>query len=116
MGVTKYTKKSRPSTAASSIGMFDIGQMVKPDPESVAPVHQQASKSLRSAASGQTSKDTIRGQSALYDTPPSTVSDLLEELNRLQEAYKNDVDVTLYKHKRAVLRVVHALRMEGGVK
>lgn len=100
MTVTNYAKKSRHGTAASSIGVFDIGQIVKPDAESVAPARSLASKSLRRAASEGSSKGTICGQSAL-----STNSERIEQLGRLQERYENDDGVSLFTHKSAVLRL-----------
>ncbi|MGY3896244.1 hypothetical protein [Aeromonas enterica] len=105
MTVTNYAKKSRHGTAASSIGMFDIGQIVKPDAESVAPARLLASKSMCRTASGGSCKGTIRGQSALYDAPHSTNSELIEKLRRLQEGYENDDGVSLFNHKLAVLRL-----------
>ena len=44
MTVTNYAKKSRHGTAASSVSMFDIGQIIKPSAESVAPARSLASK------------------------------------------------------------------------
>ncbi|MFM9756002.1 hypothetical protein ACKKBH_03615 [Aeromonas dhakensis] len=97
MTVTNYAKKSRHGTAASSIGMFDIGRIVKPDAESVAPARLLASKSLcRITSEG----GTICGQSAL-----STNSERIEQLGRLQERYENDDGVSLFTHKFAVLRL-----------
>ena len=97
MTVTNYAKKSRHGTAASSIGVFDIGQIVKPDAESVAPARSLASKSLRRITS---EGRTICGQSAL-----STNSERIEQLGRLQERYENDDGVSLFTHKFAVLRL-----------
>ncbi|HEH9403985.1 MULTISPECIES: hypothetical protein [Aeromonas] len=97
MTVTNYAKKSRHGTAASSIGVFDIGQIVKPDAESVAPARSLASKSLRRTTS---EGGTICGQSAL-----STNSERIEQLGRLQERYENDDGVSLFTHKFAVLRL-----------
>lgn len=97
MTVTNYAKKSRHGTAASSIGVFDIGQIVKPDAESVAPARSLASKSLRRITS---EEGTICGQSAL-----STNSERIEQLGRLQERYENDDGVSLFTHKFAVLRL-----------
>jgi len=97
MTVTNYAKKSRHGTAASSIGVFDIGQIVKPDAESVAPACSLASKSLRRITS---EGGTICGQSAL-----STNSERIEQLGRLQERYENDDGVSLFTHKFAVLRL-----------
>ncbi|WP_206692015.1 hypothetical protein, partial [Aeromonas veronii] len=59
MTVTNYAKKSRHGTAASSVSMFDIGQMIKPGSESVAPARSLASKSLCRAKSGIISRDAI---------------------------------------------------------
>ncbi|HAU4896514.1 hypothetical protein NAT02_14370 [Aeromonas hydrophila] len=97
MTVTNYAKKSRHGTAASSIGVFDIGQIVKPDAESVAPARSLASKSLRRITS---EGGTICGPSAL-----STNSERIEQLGRLQERYENDDGVSLFTHKFAVLRL-----------
>ncbi|MFM5387263.1 hypothetical protein ACK36G_08690 [Aeromonas veronii] len=106
MTVTNYAKKSRHGTAASSVSVFDSGQIIKPGSESVAPARSLASKSLCRAKSGIISRDAICGQFALYGASPSTNSARIEEMHRLQEAYENDDGVSLFDHKRAMLSVV----------
>lgn len=111
MTVTNYAKKSRHGTAASSIYQFERGLIVESDPEIVAPARSLASKSLCRAKSGIISRDAICGQFALYGASPSTNSARIEdarieEMYRLQEAYENDDGVSLFDHKRAMLRVV----------
>ncbi|MCO4198685.1 hypothetical protein M2R28_03160 [Aeromonas hydrophila] len=106
MTVTNYAKKSRHGTAASSIHQFERGLIVESDPEIVAPARSLASKSLCCAKSGIISRDAICGQFALYGASPSTNSARIEEMHRLQEAYENDDGVSLFDHKRAMLRVV----------
>ncbi|MFM4748601.1 hypothetical protein [Aeromonas veronii] len=106
MTVTNYAKKSRHGTAASSIYQFERGLIVESDPEIVAPARSLASKSLCRAKSGIISRDAICGQFALYGASPSTNSARIEEMHRLQEAYENDDGVSLFDHKRAMLRVV----------
>jgi len=103
MTVTNYAKKSRHGTAASSIYQFERGLIVESDPEIVRSL---ASKSLCRAKSGIISRDAICGQFALYGASPSTNSARIEEMHRLQEAYENDDGVSLFDHKRAMLRVV----------
>ncbi|MFA7824104.1 hypothetical protein [Aeromonas dhakensis] len=106
MTVTNYAKKSRHGTAASSIYQFERGLIVESDPEIVAPARSLASKSLCRAKSGIISRDAICGQFALYGASPSTNRAHIEEMHRLQEAYENDDGVSLFDHKRAMLRVV----------
>lgn len=52
MTVTNYAKKSRHGTAASSVSMFDIGQIIKPGSESVAPAPRWQAKACAAQSRG----------------------------------------------------------------